>query len=306
MRYALAVLVCLAATPALFAQQDAGIDRDSLLAMTQDLQEAGQRWLDGEGVDPNLQRRLKGVWYDAESLPALADALQPATDEQEQIDEAIQLYVATRLFQPMLLARQDVVRQALSIVREQYERLAHYEDLPHWTDDELGAMARPRRQPGENNQDYVRRRDQARALQQEMTAEQRRVQLHNGAVKQLRRQYVRLLLRADEPQADDEVLRMLADAAANRQLDFVDILGQIRSAAADMSRQHAAAYYNRLKEMWTPDGMGERTFVDMGDVATSDRANPSFATQTESSGERLLQTINILAASARLPALAAP
>ena len=306
MRYALAVLVCLAATPALFAQQDVGIDRDSLLAMTRDLQEAGQRWLDGEGVDPDLQRRLKGVWYDAESLPTLADVLQPATDEQEQIDEAIQLYVVTRLFQPMLLARQDVLRQALSIVREQYERLGNYEDLPHWTDGELGATARPRRQSGENNQDYMRRRDEARALRQEMAAEQRRVQLHNGAVKQLRRQYVRLLLRADEPQADDEVFRMLADAAANGQLDFVDILGQIRSAAADMSRQHAAAYYNRLKEMWTPESMAGQTFVDMGDVATSDRANPSFATQTESPGELLLQTINILAASARLPALAAP
>lgn len=306
MRYAVILLVCLAATAVSFAQDDPGIGRDDLMALRQDLYEAGQAWLDGGGIGHDLQRQLKGVWYDADSLPALAEALQPMTDQNHQTDEAVQLYVATRLIQPLLLARQDVLRQALPAVHEQYQRLAQFEDLPHWTDSELRRMARPRRKPGENDENFGRRRNEARRLRREMAAEQRSVQLHNDAVKQLRRQYVRLLLRADQQGADEKIFQMLADAVEAGQFEFVDILAQIRSASADMGRERAATYYDELKEMWTPESMEHLTFVDMGDVTTRQNANPSVATHIESPGERLLQTINTLASSAKLPALAAP
>ena len=304
MKYPLIMLVFLALPCTLLAQHAGGISSQDLMALRQELQQAGQRWLDGEGVDANLQRQLKGVSYDAASLEALRDALEPPPGEQT--DETIDLYVTTRLIQPLRLATQDVVRQALPIVGEQYQRLAVYEKLPHWTDEELRRMATPQRKRGESDKDFRERLAEAQRLKQQMVARQRETQLHNGAVKELHEQYVSLLLRADQADADAKVLEMLSEAAKAQRWEMVEILSRIRSAAGSMTKEQAAKFYNALKDMWKPQSMTALMLVDEGDVVTSDTGNPSLASHSESPGKQLLATINALATTAKLPALTPP
>jgi len=282
---------------------DSNDPRAELLGLAEALADAGRQRIASESIDKDerlLQRQLKLVRYDAESVEALAEAL--AIPE----DPAVAAYVAAQLFKPLLHASDETARAILDLVQSTYQGLGPYQPLPAYTRDELERLIEPTQRPGESDAAFEGRRQRhAERLAEKQQAE-REAQLHNTSLALLEGQSVQLMLRVDSRRADAELLNWMVAAEKDQVWSFTRILGAIRTAARDMDQERALRFYKALQPLLTPASMTAREYVDPGEVLLSDTANGAFAVHTTAPGEHVLKTLNHLATPAEVPAIVGP
>ncbi len=294
------LLISLAGTLVLAQSDLPGISEKDLESLRENLADYGQTWLDTGQEDATVEILLDSVWYEEESLLLLRVALAAEYD-----DDSVDLYVTESLLRPLEYVETEVVAEALPIVGAQVERIGDYrKDLPKWTDQELSLMAQAvgEPQPGESAT-RQRQREQGQALLEQQDQAIRVTQLHNQKVHDLRMLYVRLLLLADTDDADETVLKLLAEALADNSEDYFDILAAIRFEAEYMDQARAETFYDQLKDMWQADLASPRSYVNYQEVEITMEGALVFAEASRKPGPALLRTINQVACYARKPAL---
>ena len=274
------------------------------LELVERLEQAGEQWLAGtldEKAERALQRQLKSLRYDSESLADLRAALnRPITDD------TVALYVGTRLIKGLMMSSPQVAAEGAAIVVQAHERLGTFKPLKQYDKKMLAGLAEPVQGPDETDDAFARRRQLVEDRRQEKLQEDRLVKIHNNQVNRLQKQTIQLMLLADRRAYDEKLLDWMAEAEKKRQWSYAIILGGIRSATETMTRERAAWFYGELKKIWKPRDTGKYTYTDPGEVTLEAAANSAFATHDDRPARRVLQTINILATQAKLPAVKHP
>ena len=297
------LLIAALASAALADGPSQATGEEDLLALADELFAAGRLAVEN-GLDDNTERalhlKIRRVLYDESSL----NTLQKILGENE--DPEVMLYVATRLFKPLVYARKEVALAGTSMLRETYGRYAGYKHLPEYTPEELAAMVEPMRDGDESDETFERRRQRRAERREEKMRKDRLVQFYNQNLRLLERQTVTLMLRADKSGYDNDLISWMLDSEKDRLLRFAWVLEAMRTAARDMDPDRAAGLYRKLKKYLTRESMKVQTYTDPSSITLKATENSTYATEQAAPGDHLLRTINHLATTAELPALLPP
>ncbi|KKN68304.1 hypothetical protein LCGC14_0452600 [marine sediment metagenome] len=274
------------------------------LELVERLEQAGEQWLAGtleEKAERTLQKQLKSLRYDSESLDDLRAALnRPITDD------TVALYVSTRLIKGLMMSSPQVAAEGAPIVVQVHQRRGTFKPLKQYDKKMLARLAEPVQGPDETDDPFALRRQLVEDRRQEKLQEDRLVKIHNSQVTRLQKQTIYLMLLADQRAYDEKLLDWMAVAEKKRLWSYAIILGGIRSASETMTRDRAAWFYGKLMKIWRPRDTKKYTYTDPGEVTLEAAANSAFATHDDRPARRVLQTINILATQAKLPAVKVP
>ena len=102
----------------------AAVRKDGLEALVKLLEAEAEAWVKEEPLTAEAGKKLKAVAYDSESLPALKAAVSKSHGKQ-----IIQMYVTSKLLQPMLRAGAEVARQAMPTVKQAQARFGRYKKI---------------------------------------------------------------------------------------------------------------------------------------------------------------------------------
>jgi len=273
----------------------------ALEALAAQIEVEARAWLAGGDESGEAAWKLKAVTYDTESVAVLASLLSKPRED------TVDLYVSNHLLRPLLLAKTEVIRKALPVVKDLHGRLAKYRKLPKYSDEQLKAYAEPRKVPGMGPRALAAIVAEVQRRRDEKLAKDRRVKLHNEQVTLLKRNYYRLVMIAADPQADADLLAMLEKAEEDGLWLYAEIVDAIRAETGKMRLSRAERFYAAMKDLWVAlRDEKPRTYIDPGTVTLRATANSTVAEHRDAPGKRLLKVINLLATAARKPALIHP
>ena len=262
----------------------------AMAELARECEKIAQLWLEdalntpeGRRQRVQFERILKAAVYTEQSLPDLQRQLLASRQDP------VNLYVANKLIEPLGMAKTNVIRQALPIVRGVHDRLGRYLPPPHHppasTEQQPASTA-----PADDKRDPKRERE-------------RLVALHNEQVYRLEVLLSQLMILADDPEEDQKVILMLVQAEKKKSWLYVDMADFLGAVAARMSPPRAKFYYDAMIRLGDSLRWSQKVYVNPGHVPP---AGGEPQGTTDCAGIRLLKLANQFAVTARQPAQKVP
>ncbi|KPK79055.1 MAG: hypothetical protein AMJ81_13835, partial [Phycisphaerae bacterium SM23_33] len=249
----------------------------------------------GDG-GPGPSKAVESVEYSAASVERLQGALR-----FKHKDPLAELYVAYQLLQPLYQAGNELLRKFQPMMNELLGR-CRYEAMPNWPRQMLSDLNVPEKLPKLEQKLRMQRRDAAlakkRAAEQAVVKRNRTVNALEKTLKEL------MVLMADE-KADDAVLERLAEEVKQRWTTFEVTLSALREQAVDMKQPQAKKYYHRMIQQ-ARQIPGQKEYADPARPKYSDKENSSFHSKRMYFAKEAVLVVNVLAVSAREPAVIIP
>ena len=280
-----------------------GIRKVELDRLVDEIEVNAHLWMADKEQDPAVDRKLKDVTYDAESVRLLKTHLQ--NRQQNPVD----LYVVNRALRPMLMADAEVIRLILPTVQNIQARVQFREFL-NIPPDKLKPRQMPQYKvpvPADKLMADLVERERERdrkATLDKLTAK------HSVEAAMLITTTARLMIYANTPAHDGRVLTMLTAEERMGRATFLTILEAIRNEAPKMDEKRSKVYYESLKRL----GLGLRSTVK----SYVDYVKPVLVPDAKSYYEKapaepnfcpaiiVLETANQFAPNANLPAIKIP
>lgn len=253
-------------------------------------------WLHHRPKDPVMERMLRAFTYTPQTVAQLASVL--ATRRERPMDT----FVANRIVQPLLMAKQEVIRQALPVIDRAIPRLGGYSALPQY--------------PGSLQEEY--RKLAARVNPNDLSQlppallvklrTERRIRLRNAELAGLENTLWSLLVMAGETKADKDFIKRLAEAEEKGSHAWADGIAAVTDTfrLARMDRKRAAWYYDELGKIGRELRLEKKVYRDVGNVKLSLSEAPAIPEKVDYPGILFYTAISRLAVRSRMPALIIP
>lgn len=264
--------------------------------LVKQLEDAAAAWQDGKTYEGDPDLTLSVLIYDEKSVSFMTAALKA-----ERMDP-LNLYVANRLFKPLLKAKSDVILKALPNVSTFVKDFGTYKEFPQYSPEVLKAYrttAAAGQPPLTAKQVELAQQLQAKKLEKE-----RPIALHNEQVAALQVTFTRVLVAAHTDKTDDQVIAMLQDALEKRQWLYVDIVAAVSEQAEKMNDKRAQKYYDVFAKLATDLRLKKDSYAQPDQAKVQADANTTIPTKVDYPGIRLTKALNVLATSAKDPAKA--
>lgn len=295
------VLAALAVTGASTARAAQAISAEGLKALAAHLRIDAESWIKGELSDRDFRAtaiKLKSVTYDNKSVEALVPLIRGVTGRSKP--QA--LFVANRLLRPLLMAKRDPIKKALSTVKQIHRSAGKYKPMPT----NLRKVSKMVVPPKPMSSDAV---VAAIAASQKGVGERRQkirdVKLWNEEVHMLKLALYELLIFAEDSREDRELLMMLQRDEQAGLYGFIDICTAVRKHVRSLDRTRAQAYHKGFASLgarlWAKKGRYARHFE-----FRAERGRLKSSWKDEYTGILLLKTANLLAPVAGKPAVVVP
>jgi len=275
---------------------DGAVRVDEMEKLVKEIEAEAEAWATGRRPDVAMTHRLRAVWYDVESLIPLSKALDAKREPPRD------LYVANRLFYPLLQARPHVISESISMVETAWRKMGKYKPYPSYSKAELKKFQLP------EGGDKVAQSSAAKARGEKLKGE-REIQRHNEQVHILQGTMFRLMVLAGNPDHDAKLSKALVQAEQQGSWIYADVLEAIRSQAKRMKRDRAKLFYEGLRKFWDDVRARKRdkkTYVDYGAAELLPDKESHFVRHEDITKMRILTVINQVAPAARMPALRDP
>jgi hypothetical protein len=280
----------------------APITRPELDALTKDIEANAKAWLEDKPVDESIERGLKGVTYDEKIIPALRAQL--AARRVDPVD----LYVATRLLRPMLMAKPEVVRLILPAVLPMQAR-ATMRPFPKYPEAYFKQMKPPQYEGEVRPERLMADLARIEQLKKQKMAADRKVAQHNTEAAELTVTVGTLMIYAESPAFDGRAINLLLEQEQRERAAFLRLLEVIKAEAGKMDQRRARVYYSALREAGLRLKTARKQYLDYTKPNLQIMQNSSYEADGKEHrypGVALLNVVNLLAPPARMPAVKVP
>lgn len=269
-------------------------DRSQIEALAEDLERMAGEYIQGKDSAEGLDRRLRQLAYDDKNVGEVVKVACLVRPDPQN------LYVANRLLRPLLMAKSATVDAALPALRKFRNGQGSYERLPRYSDKELAALQMPDGKVDPKAAANIRNAQSAKL------AKDRRVAMHNEQLAAFETLYARLLLMANNKEADREVLDILKENEDDLALVYTKILDVVREESERMEQARAKWFYDELLAMADELRLERKDYLQVDKIKLEPTANSVMATQKDYAGIRLYKAVNVVATLGRCPALKVP
>jgi hypothetical protein len=282
-------------------------NRAELKALADELVKAAADWMADKPADSALENKIKAVTYDDDGARVMVSLLNEYAGKPDPVN----LYVATKLLQPLTMAKTEVVRKAMPGAKEVCKRLIRYVDFPKLSKAEEDALKVPN-DPKMSVDDVVKAKERVQKVQEQKIAKDRATKLHNEQAFRLEKMMYKLMILAGDEAFDKEVLEAIFKAEREGTRLFFDLLGMVRSEASKMDEKRAKVYYDTLAKMskMPVDGremrMRKAKYKDLGTPRLNPTGESGYEAKDDYPGIAILTTLNQVATSAKQPSLTVP
>ena len=270
-------------------------DFDKLLA---ELTVEAEGYAESAGdAPPRVSNAVSDIEYDPRAAEHLIRAIQKPHKQQ-----LVRLHVAYQLMQPLDNAGEQQLQQLRPALMGLSD-ICRYKPMPTWPQYDLAKLTGP----DENVPDEARkRREDARAkfLAKKLAAEKAVVKF-NRLADALQKQLKVLLVRMADEQADKLLLASLAEEEHSRWDTFGTTLDAIAAEAVRMTQGQAKRYYDALRQHMRRSDQ-KRQYLDPTRPTYSHTENSSFANRQMWFAQEAARVVNLLATSAKEPAVIVP
>ncbi len=250
----------------------------------------------GEGA-PAVSKAVTDLEYGPKAAEHLIKALQTPHKQ-----ELARLYIAFQLIGPLDNAADVQLRKLRPALLSLFAR-CRYKPMPSWPKYKLQRLILPDRKMSKEER---KRREQTKAkFLTEKVAGERAVTKFNRLASALQKSLKVLLIRMGEKQADEVLLVRLADEEDSMWNTYHNTLEGIRAEAVRMKPEQAKRYYDALRGQMRIC-REKRHYADPTRPKYSDKENSSFHTQRMWFAQEAARVINLLATSAKEPAVIVP
>ena len=240
---------------------------------------------------------MRNVQYTLRSAEQLRRALRTKLK-----DPQAELYLIYQLLQPLPMAGDDLLAKLRPTLTELLQR-CRYQSMPTWPRATLQLLKRPRKPlPGHLAQAREKRRQAA--LAQKRTTEQAIVK-QNRLANALEKLLKSLLVLTGDEEASQAMLDRLSREIQRRWCTYRDTLEAIRKQAVHMKKDQAEKYYDHILRL-ARQVPRQRHYADPTQPIYRDDGNSSFRSQRLHFAADALRVVNLLATSARQPAVLLP
>jgi hypothetical protein len=285
------------------ARGEDGISAPELDALVKSIEANAELWLEGKGEDISADKKLKAATYDAKSTYYLKLHLTAPRKEP------INLYVANKLLQPMLMARPEVIRLIVPIVANM-QAVARVKQFVQFPPDKLGERKMPQYKgpvPAEKLLNDLAELEMTKERKKQMDS---LVAKHSSQVAMLTLTTAKLMLYAETTSYDTRLLGLLAGEERAGNATFLTVLDTIRAEAPKMDERRAKDFYEGLKRLAGELRATVKTYTDYTKPVIVPTANSHFETvpadKNFSPCTALVDAVNQFAPRARMPAIKAP
>jgi len=267
--------------------------------LAKQIEQEAQVWIAGKKIGDEVSKRLKTVTYDEVSLQLLKRQIS------KRRKDPVNLYVANRLFEPLLRADKATVALALPVVKQAHSRMGRFQAFPKRGKRGLRSLTLPPNwQPKAGAMlKTLGRIDRARDRK---VAPELAIARHNKQVGILEGTLIRLMAMADIPKEDESLRGMLKVSESRGLSTYAQIIAAVRAESAKMSQERAKAFYETFVSMGNRLRLKRQEYVNRAGARILRDANSSYGTYRGYPGRELLTVANVLATRAKMPAVNVP
>ncbi|HET6427142.1 MAG TPA: hypothetical protein VFJ30_01945 [Phycisphaerae bacterium] len=243
---------------------------------------------------PTPGKEMASIQYSVQSGAQLAKALQA-----RHKDPLAEMHIAWQLLQPLSMAGDELLVRLRPAMVELLGR-CEYQPMPDWPASILQTLAPDRKDTPKNLVELRRQRREA-ALAQKRNAE-RAIVKHNRMAQALEQTLKSLLVLMGDEKADQALLARFRSEVQMKWTTYAHTLQAIRGQAVRMKKEQAKVYYDALLDV-VREHPKPREHADPTRPAYSDTGNSTFETRPHDVPAETLKVVNLLATSAREPAV---
>lgn len=271
-----------------------------IAALVTHLKTDADKWVKGQIGDRERRTtaiKIKAITYDEKNIATLTPLIRSVTIRSRPES----LYVLNRLLRPLLMAKADVIRKVMPVISTVHRSAGQYKAVPTQLR-KVRKMATP---TGRMTSDAI---VAAIAATQVGTGEQdkvREIKLWNEEVHMLKMTVYELIIFAEDPRTDRQLLTMLIAGESRKLYAFVEICETVKKHVRSLSKARALAYHKDFASL------GGRLRATKGSYAkhyeyrtVGGKLTP--VTVPDYPGIRLLTTANLLAPVAGKSAVVVP
>ncbi len=251
----------------------------------------------GGDEEPKPSPVVAKVQYSMNSVNGLVRALSTRHGKG-----LVDLYVYYQLLQPLNMAGNDLLRRLRPTLAGLLLHRCVYQPMKRWPRSTLVALNPPANLP---EQKLMKLMEKLQKLRREKKVAEEIIVKHNRTVAALEATLKKLLVMMADPAADEVLLKKLWAEQTQGSLRYEQTLSVIKAEAVHMNPKTAKYYYDSIKAMAYRAGVKKR-YTDPTRPRYSITANSSFYHEQRYFAVAALKVVNVLASSARQPAVKIP
>jgi len=275
-----------------------GPELDSL---AKQIEQEAKVWIARKKIGDEVAKRLKTITYDEVSLRLLKRQInKPRKDP-------VNLYVANRLFEPLLRADKKTIALALPIVKQAHSRLGRFKVFPKRGKARSKSLAIPPDwKPGTNAGTMLRILGRVDRIRDRKVAPELAIARHNEQVGILERTVIKLMAMADISKEDESLREMLKVSEGRGLSTYAEIIAAVRTEAGKMNQERAKLFYETFVSMGNRLRLKRQEYINRSDARIVRDADSNYGTYRGYPGRELLTAANVLATRAKMPAVTVP
>ncbi len=243
---------------------------------------------------PSQSKIITKIRYSPKSSAPLIKTLKALSGKPPA-----KLYIIHQLLVPMEKAADETIRPLAPMLIDMLGKDCAYKSMPRWPRATLDKLKPPQKK---DSPERIKLRNKALAKK---TSTEQAVVKHNRTVHSLEKTVKHLLVLINDPKADETLLRKITHEHKKRLATFKDTLLVIKAEAGRMKPDRAKKFYDRLKTMAFKDNKQKR-YSDPTKPVYKTEKNSSFASERTNFAVSAVEVINVLATSAKQPAVKLP
>ncbi len=243
---------------------------------------------------PSPSKVVAKIRYSPKSSAPLMKALKAIPGKPPE-----KLYIIHQLLVPMKKASDETIRPLVPALIDSLQKDCRYKSMPRWPGATLDKLKPSKKK---DSPERIKLRNEAR---RKKTTTEQSVVKQNRTVNALEKTVKHLLVLVDEPSADEALLRKIAHEHKKRLATFKETLLVIKSEAGRMKPGRAKKFYDHLKTMAFKDNK-QKQYSDPTKPIYKAEKNSSFAFVKSNFAVSTVEVINVLATSAKQPAVKLP
>lgn len=257
--------------------------------------------------DPNMRAvdtRIRSAVYDENTVKAFKGAIAGIRVKGPQ-----KIYIINRLISPLLSAKTEVIREAVPLFKslrtDSTMRYQMFKTVPDNRAESLWGQPKfPKNIAPEAHLKALERLDERR---QEKVAAEMPIALNNLAVSQLDKTCMACLVLADDPREDEKLVQVMLDYEKRGNFAFFYVVQAFTAQANKMSPERAGKLMDgTLGKFAEAMRYEHKSYLDPAKPFVNPTGNSSFASNDLYVGVTVLPLINLLATTAKKPAVKVP
>ncbi len=278
----------------------APLTEEKVATLARQMETDAKAWFREKKVESSVHAELKSARYDDATVQAIEKELAKPRKSD------ISLYIAVQFFRPFLMAKTEIIRKALPLVKNTHSKYNRYRTLRRLSKSAGARLKIPPLRPGLSAEARLRQVATIQSLREKKRAREFPVKQYNALVYHIEKIYRQLQVLADTPEQDEEIVAALSKALSARRLIFKDILASLRAASPKMNVKRASKLYEQILPAANKLRYERLLLENRGDVRITPTGTSRHKSATTYVGIELLELVNLLAPPARQPAMKVP